>query len=41
MRDDRPSDLAVLAVKRAIHTNFDEVVNVFAKIHNNSRILLC
>jgi hypothetical protein len=41
MEDDRLGDLAVLAAERDIHTNFEEVVNLFAKIHNNSRIPLC
>ena len=39
--DDRLSDLAVLTVGRDIHINFKEVVDVFAKKHKNSRILLC
>jgi hypothetical protein len=41
MTDDRFSDLAVLAVERDIHINFEEVVDVFAKSHKNSQILLC
>jgi len=41
MTDDRLSDLAVLAVERDIHINFEEVIDVFAKEHKNSRILLC
>jgi hypothetical protein len=41
MGEDRLSDLAVLAVKREIHFNFEGVVDVLAKIHKHSRIRVC
>jgi hAT family C-terminal dimerisation region len=40
MTDERLSDLAVLAVERDIHIDFEDVVNVFARNHKNSRIML-
>lgn len=40
MSDSRLSDLCVLAVERDFDVNFDRVIDDFAKIHQNSRILL-
>jgi hypothetical protein len=40
MDEERLSDLCVLAKERDFEIDFEKVVDVFAKQHNNSRIVL-
>ena len=40
MTDDRLNDLCVLAVERDIDVNFEQLIDDFANVHKNSRIML-
>jgi hypothetical protein len=40
MNDDRLSDLTVLATERSFEIDFEQVIDVFANNHKNSRIIL-
>ena len=40
MTDDRLKDLCVLAVERDIDVNFEQLIDDFANVHKNSRIML-
>ncbi|CAF2050659.1 unnamed protein product [Rotaria magnacalcarata] len=40
MTDDRLSDLCLIAVERDIELNFEQLIDKFADIHKNSRIML-
>ncbi len=40
MNDDRLSDLTVLAIERSFEIDFEQVIDVFATNHKNSRIIL-
>lgn len=40
MNDDRLSDLTILAIERAFEIDFENVIDVFANNHKNSRIML-
>ena len=40
MSDERLSDLSILAIEKKFEIDFEKVVDVFAKNHKNSRIML-
>ena len=40
MTDGRLNDLCVLAVERDIDVNFEQLIDDFANVHKNSRIML-
>jgi hypothetical protein len=40
MGDERLSDLCVLAIERDFEIDFEQVIDQFSIIHNNSRIIL-
>ena len=40
MGDERLSDLGILAIEKEFNIDFEKVVDVFAKAHKNSRIML-
>ncbi len=40
INDDRLSDLTVLATERSFEIDFEQVIDVFANNHKNSRIIL-
>ena len=40
MGDERLSDLGVLAIEKELNMDFEKVIDVFAKAHKNSRIML-
>lgn len=40
MTDDRLSDLCLIAIERDIEVDFEELIDMFADVHKNSRIML-
>jgi len=40
MTDDRLSDLCLIAIKRDIEVDFEQLIDIFADVYKNSRIML-
>jgi hypothetical protein len=40
MTDDRLSDLCLIAIERDIEVDFEQLIDIFADVYKNSRIML-
>jgi hypothetical protein len=40
MTDDRLSDLCLIATERDIEVDFEQLIDIFADVYKNSRIML-